>query len=59
MKFNFTDKELKILTNFSKIHHNILFKKNNDCFETMSTMKNIFAIFKTGRKFAEEFSNEF
>ena len=55
MKFNFTDKELKILTNFSKIHHNILFKKNNDCFETMSTMKQVFARFKTGRKFNEEF----
>ncbi len=55
MKINFTDRELKILTNFSKINANILFKKDDEYFRTINTYQNIFAEFKTGRKFTKEF----
>ena len=49
MKIKLTDIELKILTNFTTINTNFLFKKDADCLTTMSTMRNIFAKYDNKR----------
>jgi len=49
MKFKLTDLELQILTNFNNINYNFMFRKNEKCLKTISTMRNIFAEFDTKR----------
>ena len=45
MNINFTDLDLQVLTNFSNINGNIVFKKSNIQM-TISNMKNVFARYK-------------